>query len=195
MGRGLISTDPYQGRVDGGLVHVVALVVPVATAGRRRGGLVSHRRAGPGRCEAVPCCAGWHKQQAPISRQGGECDELSRPGQAPRPARGVDPTAKLEYDDIRARAISRADNDDDVQGINASIELIRRTRGGSWPTEPVSVDFDYVDEIWHECSSLRAARSPTPCTTPAASTPDAATCTRWDGVPPRPKNCSRTTSM
>jgi hypothetical protein len=63
----------------------------------------------------------------------------------------VDPTAKLEYDDIRARAISRADNDDDVQGINASIELIRRTRGGSWPTEPVSVDFDYVDEIWHEC--------------------------------------------
>ena len=51
---------------------------------------------------------------------------------------GVDPTAKLEYDD-------------DVQGINASIELIRRTRGGSWPTEPVSVDFGYVDEIWHEC--------------------------------------------
>jgi hypothetical protein len=63
----------------------------------------------------------------------------------------VDPTAKLEYDDICARAISRADNDDDVQGINASIELIRRTRGGSWPTEPVSVDFGYVDEIWHEC--------------------------------------------
>ena len=61
------------------------------------------------------------------------------------------PPAKLEYGDIRARAISRADNDDDVQGINASIELIRRTRGGSWPTEPVSVDFDYVDEIWHEC--------------------------------------------
>ena len=63
----------------------------------------------------------------------------------------MDPTAKLEYDDIRARAISRAGNDDDVQGINAGIELIRRTRGGSWPTEPVSVDFDYVDEIWHEC--------------------------------------------
>ena len=42
----------------------------------------------------------------------------------------------LEYDDIRARAISRADLDDDVQGINASIELIRRTRGGRWPTEP-----------------------------------------------------------
>ena len=66
------------------------------------------------------------------------------------PAGWMAPT-KLEYDDIRARAISRADNDDDVQGINASIELIRRTRGGSWPTEPVSADFNYVDEVWHEC--------------------------------------------
>jgi hypothetical protein len=44
--------------------------------------------------------------------------------------------AELEYGDIHARAISRADNDDDVQGINASIELIRRTRGGRWPAEP-----------------------------------------------------------
>ena len=61
------------------------------------------------------------------------------------------PSAKLEYDDIRARAISRADNDDDVRGINASIELIRRTRGGNWPIEPVSADFNYVDEVWHEC--------------------------------------------
>ncbi|HEY2173081.1 MAG TPA: hypothetical protein VGH85_04645 [Mycobacteriales bacterium] len=48
----------------------------------------------------------------------------------------------LEYDDIRARAISRADLDDDVQGINAGIELIRRTRGGRWPTEPVTADFN-----------------------------------------------------
>ena len=38
-----------------------------------------------------------------------------------------------------------------MQGINASIELIRRTRGGNWPAEPVSVDFNYVDEVWHEC--------------------------------------------
>jgi hypothetical protein len=57
----------------------------------------------------------------------------------------------LEYDDIRARAIGRADLDDDVQGINTSIELIRRTRGGRWPTEPVSADFNYVDLVWHEC--------------------------------------------
>ena len=61
------------------------------------------------------------------------------------------PPAKLEYGDIRARAISRADYDDDVQGINASLELIRRTRGGDWPTGPVTADFNYVDLVWHEC--------------------------------------------
>ena len=36
----------------------------------------------------------------------------------------------LTYDDIVARAISRADLHEDVKGINASLELIRRTRGG-----------------------------------------------------------------
>jgi hypothetical protein len=40
---------------------------------------------------------------------------------------------------------------DDVRGINASLELIRRTRGGRWPTEPVTEDFNYVDLVWHEC--------------------------------------------
>ena len=58
---------------------------------------------------------------------------------------------ELEYDDIRATAINRTHNHDDVQGINASLELIRRTRGGSWPTGPVTADFNYVDEVWHEC--------------------------------------------
>jgi hypothetical protein len=61
------------------------------------------------------------------------------------------PPAGLEYDDIRARAISRADLHDDVRGINASIGLIRRTRGGRWPAAPVSDDFNFVDLVWHEC--------------------------------------------
>ena len=95
---------------------------------------------------------------------------------------GVDPTAKLEYDDICARAISRADNDDDVRGINASIELIRRTRGGSWPSRSASTSATSM-RSGTNASSVRVARSPRPCTTPAASTPDAATCTRWDGAP------------
>ena len=61
------------------------------------------------------------------------------------------PPAELDYDDIRAAAISRAHLHDDVQGINASIELIRRTRGGAWPGGPVSADYNYVDLVWHEC--------------------------------------------
>ena len=63
---------------------------------------------------------------------------------------GYVPPAELAYDDIRARALSRADLDDDVRGVNASLELIRRTRGGDWPAEAVSREFDYVDLVWHE---------------------------------------------
>ena len=65
------------------------------------------------------------------------------------PAGWVPPT-ELAYDDIRARTISRADLHNDVRGINASIDLIQRTRGGDWPAEPVSADFNYVDLVWHE---------------------------------------------
>jgi hypothetical protein len=56
----------------------------------------------------------------------------------------------LRYDDIVARAISRADLQNDVEGINASLEIIRRTRGGRWPTGPVTEDFNYADLVWHE---------------------------------------------
>lgn len=57
---------------------------------------------------------------------------------------------ELAMDDIRASAITRDHVQDDVRGINADIELIARTRGGGWPTEPVTEDFDYVDLVWHE---------------------------------------------
>ncbi|HZJ05365.1 MAG TPA: GNAT family N-acetyltransferase [Nocardioidaceae bacterium] len=58
---------------------------------------------------------------------------------------------ELAYDDIRAIALTQHHLHDDVQGINASLELIRRARGGRWPTERVSEDFNYVDLVWHEC--------------------------------------------
>ncbi|MGH2806124.1 MAG: GNAT family N-acetyltransferase [Actinomycetota bacterium] len=61
----------------------------------------------------------------------------------------VAPT-ELAYEDVRARAISRADLAEDVTGINASLELIRKTRGGAWPTEPVTEDYNYADLVWHE---------------------------------------------
>jgi hypothetical protein len=48
----------------------------------------------------------------------------------------------LTYDDIVARAISRADLTEDVKGINASIEIIQRTRGGGWPSEAITEEFN-----------------------------------------------------
>jgi hypothetical protein len=63
---------------------------------------------------------------------------------------GFIPPTELTCTDLRARALSRADLADDVRGINASLELIRRTRGGEWPTEPVTDEVDFVDLVWHE---------------------------------------------
>lgn len=57
---------------------------------------------------------------------------------------------QLRFEHLNARAISRADLADDVRGINASLDLIARTRGGGWPTEPVTEAVDFVDLVWHE---------------------------------------------
>lgn len=64
---------------------------------------------------------------------------------------GWSPPTELAFEDVRAIALTRDHLHDDVQGINASIDLIRRTRGGAWPTEPVTEEYNYVDLVWHEC--------------------------------------------
>jgi hypothetical protein len=64
---------------------------------------------------------------------------------------GFTAPAELTHGDVTARAITRADLADDVAGINASLALIRRTRGGSWPAGPVTEEGNYVDLVWHEC--------------------------------------------
>jgi hypothetical protein len=61
-----------------------------------------------------------------------------------------EPPEVLAHADIRARVLSRADLDEDVRGINASLDLIRRTRGGGWPTGPVTDEYNYADLVWHE---------------------------------------------
>jgi hypothetical protein len=63
---------------------------------------------------------------------------------------GFVPPAELTYADIRARAIRRAYLADDVRGINASLDLIRQTRGGAWPTGPVTEEYNFDDVVWHE---------------------------------------------
>ncbi|HET7502917.1 MAG TPA: hypothetical protein VFK02_17980, partial [Kofleriaceae bacterium] len=66
------------------------------------------------------------------------------------PDGAVVPT-RLTFDDLVATVLGRHDLADDVRGINASLALIQATRGGGWPTEPVSEDYNYVDLVWHEC--------------------------------------------
>jgi hypothetical protein len=71
---------------------------------------------------------------------------------------GFVPPQQLTYEGIRATALSRHDLDDDVRGINSSLDLIRRTRGGGWPTEAVTTEDDYTDLVWHE-AELREGHS------------------------------------
>jgi RimJ/RimL family protein N-acetyltransferase len=63
---------------------------------------------------------------------------------------GFTPPTRLTFEDLVATVLTREDLHDDVRGINDSVELIQRTRGGGWPTEPVSEEFDFVDLVWHE---------------------------------------------
>lgn len=64
---------------------------------------------------------------------------------------GVTVPRQLTHGDVVAHAITRADLADDVAGINASLDIIRRTRGGSWPTGAVTEEYNFVDLVWHEC--------------------------------------------
>lgn len=57
---------------------------------------------------------------------------------------------KLVFDDLIAKNLTRADLQADIQGVNSSLELIRKTRGGAWPEEAVTEDFDFLDLAWHE---------------------------------------------
>jgi hypothetical protein len=63
---------------------------------------------------------------------------------------GAAAPARLVYEDVVATAITREDLAHDVEGINTSLDLIRQTRGGKWPTGPVSEAYNYVDLVWHE---------------------------------------------
>jgi len=63
---------------------------------------------------------------------------------------GFEPPRRLAYEDIQALPLSRDDLDDDVAGINGSLDLIARTRGGGWPTEAVTAEGNYMDLVWHE---------------------------------------------
>jgi RimJ/RimL family protein N-acetyltransferase len=63
---------------------------------------------------------------------------------------GFEAPRTLTYENLVAEALERSHLDDDVRRVNESVELIRRTRGGQWPTGPVAEEEDYADLVWHE---------------------------------------------
>ncbi len=71
---------------------------------------------------------------------------------------GFVPPVTLKFDDIVASMMAREHVREDAEGINASLDLIARTRGGGWPTEAVTEEFNYTDLVWHECE-FREGRS------------------------------------
>lgn len=83
----------------------------------------------------------------PISTTSATLAGLVRPLVVPA---SCEPPTTLEHEGLRAHAITRHDLADDVAGINASLDLIRRTRGGGWPAGAVTADDNYVDLVWHE---------------------------------------------
>lgn len=57
---------------------------------------------------------------------------------------------ELSFEDLCAKTLTRDDLHADMEGVNSSLKLIRKTRGGSWPSEPVTEEFDLLDLAWHE---------------------------------------------
>ena len=63
---------------------------------------------------------------------------------------GFEPPLKLSYQDIVAWPLTRNDLKEDMEAVNSSLDTIRKTRGGVWPEEAVTEEFDLLDLAWHE---------------------------------------------
>ena len=63
---------------------------------------------------------------------------------------GITAPLLLKYDNFYAKQLTRSDLDADLEGVNSSIEIIQKTRGGSWPSEQLTRDADLLDLAWHE---------------------------------------------
>ncbi|MCA9309481.1 GNAT family N-acetyltransferase, partial [Candidatus Saccharibacteria bacterium] len=60
------------------------------------------------------------------------------------------PPTELTFEDLVAKPLTRSALKDDLEAVNSSAKTILKTRGGSWPTEELSEDFDLLDLAWHE---------------------------------------------
>ncbi len=56
----------------------------------------------------------------------------------------------LETTHFRIRKLTFRDADLDYRAVMANIDLIRRTRGGDWPTPALTFEDDQIDLAWHQ---------------------------------------------
>ena len=56
----------------------------------------------------------------------------------------------LTYQHLKATLLNRKDAKEDLFAVNSSLDLIRKTRGGSWPEEELSEEYNDLDLAWHE---------------------------------------------
>lgn len=64
--------------------------------------------------------------------------------------RGFKAPVNLEFKDLVATPLTREDVEADMAAVNSSLDTIRQTRGGTWPAEAVTEEFNLLDLAWHE---------------------------------------------
>ncbi|KAK7182075.1 hypothetical protein DPSP01_008241 [Paraphaeosphaeria sporulosa] len=57
--------------------------------------------------------------------------------------------ARLQYKHLTATILNEEDVQEDLVAVNSSRDLIRRTRGGSWPATELTLDENLHDLKWH----------------------------------------------
>lgn len=57
---------------------------------------------------------------------------------------------ELKGDSYHARKLTYKDTDLDYAAVMSSIDCIRKTRGGSWPKESLTLEKDMLDLCWHQ---------------------------------------------
>lgn len=57
---------------------------------------------------------------------------------------------KLESEKFIARKLCASDTDLDYKAVMSSIDIIKKTRGGNWPTSDLTLEDDRIDLSWHQ---------------------------------------------
>ncbi len=60
------------------------------------------------------------------------------------------PPEKLVHPNFTARKLCARDVDLDYAAVMSSIDIIRKTRGGSWPNSDLTLEDDLIDLSWHQ---------------------------------------------